>query len=173
MILYRLKINFSYAMSNIIMERNICIEPQYLNNNIHQNLLVKLREVTANECTKKYGYILEILRIYSVLDNQISFANSDIVFTVKFEAKILKPEIGSIFEGEVCMIIKDCLFVDIKKKLKVLVQLGETGYKLDTNDNCMVKGDMKIYQGDLLKVCITGVKYCKQRFNCFGNLVNE
>ena len=160
-------------MSVIIIHRNICIEPQFLNNNIMSNLLIKLREITLNECTKKYGYILEVIRIINVIDNQISSANSDIVFTVKFEAIILKPEVNSIFEGEVCMIIKDCVFLDVKKRLKVLVQLGDLGYKLDNNTNCIVKDNHKISQGDILKVKITGVKYCKQRFNCFGNLVNE
>ena len=54
----------------------------------------KLQELTDNQCTKENGYIININKDIDILDHKIGRANTDNIFTIKFEASILKPKEG-------------------------------------------------------------------------------
>lgn len=155
-----------------IIERRICLEPNFLNSNIMNHLLEKIKESTINECTKENGYIIDVTRIIEVKDNWISAANSDIVFNVVFEAITLKPEIGKQLEGEVCMIFPNGVLLDIQNKLKFLIPLSSLeGYEFNKKRMYYEKGNKKIEKGNHLTVEVAEIKYKKQSFMCFGNLV--
>ena len=62
-------------LSTVIIEKKICLEPQYLYYNLNENLLKKTREVCKDECSKENGYILEVKRIVKIKDNYISNVN--------------------------------------------------------------------------------------------------
>jgi DNA-directed RNA polymerase subunit E'/Rpb7 len=158
----------------VIIERRICLESQFLDSNLIIHLLEKIRSLTEDECTKEFGHILSVIRIIKIKDNIISSSNSDNVFTLVFEAEILKPEIGSIFDGQVCMILSSGIFLDVQNKLKILIPHDQTGlYTLNINGMYYSKGEDTIKQGDTISVLITGIKYTSQNFSCFGSLVSE
>lgn len=158
----------------IIIERRICLEPRFLDQNIMSHLLVKVKNSIEGECTKKYGHILKVIRLVELKDNMISSANSDIVFTVSFEAETLLPTVGGKLTGEVCMILPSGIFLSIQDKLKVLVPQNElNGYVLNQATMSYKKDGNIIKRGDTVSVCITGTRYTKQSFSCFGRLVDE
>ena len=159
---------------NKIIERRVCLEPRFLDQNISIHLLNKIKETIEGECTKEYGHIIKINRLVEIYDNMISSANSDIVFTVLFEAETLKPEIGSNLTGDVCMILPSGIFINVQNKLKVLVPRNElSNYKYNGSNMCYSKNESSIKKGDIISVCITGTRYTKQNFSCFGRLVEE
>lgn len=157
---------------SIILERRICIDHKYLDSNIHSYLLEKIKEVTLNECTKENGYILSIIKIVKIKDSYISNANCDNIFTILFEVENLKPENGKQFEGEVCMIFGGGIFINVKKKQKILIPISNLKnyvfiptLKQFKNEKIIIK------EGDILNVEIIGTKYTKQSFSCFGKLI--
>jgi DNA-directed RNA polymerase subunit E'/Rpb7 len=155
-----------------IITRKVCLEPMYLDSNIQQHLSNKIREITKNECSNENGYILSINKIVEITNNYISSANSDIVFTVKFEANILKPEIGMVMNGCVCMILPRGIFVDVQEKLKVLIpKTSLVNYTLDNAKMCYESETHRICKDDLIDIKIEMVQYSEKTFICIGSLV--
>ena len=161
-------------MTKLIRKR-ICLEPKHLDQNIYDHLLDKIKVQTENECSKEHGYILNIIKITQLVDNKVSPANSDIVCTVEFEAETMKPEIDKIMKGQVCMILATGILLDINNKLKVLVtstSLQNYNFKLDKVQMCYINDEKtKLCIDDYIEVKITGVRYSKQKFSCFGDMV--
>jgi len=159
-------------MDSVIMERRVCVDNDQLNKNIYSHILTKIKENTVNECTKENGYILDIKKLIRIKDNYISNVNCDTIFLVEFLAETLKPEIGKRFDGQVCMVFPGGIFLNIKGKQKVLIPISTLNKYTYDNVNKILKKDEKIIkEGDLIKVEITGTKYSKQSFSCFGNMV--
>ena len=148
-----------------VIERRVYLEPKYLDSNLHSHLLQKLRDSIVGECTKEYGHILSITKITEILSNE------DTVFTLRFEAKTLKPEIGKILEGKVCMIFKDGIFMKIADKQKLLIpSLSLKDYTYDEESCSYTKEKNIITLNSVIKAKITAVKYDKQNFSCVGTL---
>ena len=105
-------------METVIITRRICLEPQFLTTDIHNQLFIKLKELTHNECTKQHGYIMSIEKILNIDNDYISRGNSDLVFIIRFNAHIFKPVEGMQLDGNVCMIVPSGIFVNILTRLK-------------------------------------------------------
>ena len=135
--------------SNIIIQKRICLEPEFLNTNLKKNIFDKLKKTTNNECSKEFGYILNIVKLIKIVDNYVSNASSEIVFEVMFEIETLKPEIDKVFTGEVCMIFGGGIFLNIKNKIKVLIPLTSIkDYKFIQSEKILRKCEDEIKQGD-------------------------
>lgn len=155
-----------------VIKRNVCIQPKYLDKNINTHILKKLQDSTRGECSKKNGHILEVTRIVENYGNRISSANSDIIFDIEFEAKVVKPEQGQIMEGIVCMISKDGIFVQIENVLKILIPPSSLSeYELDPTSSFYSKDEDTIERKDTVKVKISATKYSKKKFSVIGSLV--
>lgn len=155
-----------------IITRRICLESKFLDSNILRHIFNKIVDLTKNECTKEYGYIINIKRIISIDDSCISAASSDNVFTITFEAITIKPEIGSVLEGIVCMIFPNGILLNIEDKMKFLIPLSSLiGYELNKQECFYFNEKRKISKNDRVSVSVMDVKYKNQTFMCFGNLV--
>ena len=73
------------------------------------------------------------------------------------------------------MIFPGGVFLNIKNKLKVLIPSGTlTNYDFNQINNCFINKIHKkkeINVKDELTVIISGSKYSKKNFSCFGNLI--
>lgn len=160
--------------TNLIIEHKICIEPEFLDKNLKVHVFNKLKKNFFNQCNREYGYILGVNKLLRIKDNYIS-SNCEHLFIVEIEIESLKPEIDKIFVGTICMIFSGGIFLIIKDKLKVLIPvISLEEYFFDQNSNSYInKKDKKINMnhGDELKIIISGIRYLKQNFSCFGNLV--
>lgn len=149
-----------------IIERRVYLEPKYLDSKIHEHLLKKLRDTIVGECTKEYGHILTVEKITEIVTNE------DTIFALKFEAITLKPEIGKIVEGKVCMLFKDGIFMKVDNKQKMLIPaLTLQDYEFDEESGTYIKDKTRITIDSVIKAKITAVKYDKQNFSCVGTLV--
>ena len=161
-------------MDYVTLEKRVCIDNDKLNKNIYEHILTKIKESTVNNCTKEHGYILDIKKIINIKDNYISNVNCDTIFLVEFLAETLKPEIGKKFDGQVCMIFPGGIFLNIRDKQKVLIPISTLNKYTYDPINKNFKHDKKIIkEGDTIKVEITGTKYSKQSFSCFGNMIEK
>jgi DNA-directed RNA polymerase subunit E'/Rpb7 len=157
-----------------IIERKIHIEPEFLYSGLNAKLLDNVKKVYENECTKETGYILKINKIVKIKDNYISNVNSSIIFILDIDVDILKPEINAIYTDKVSMIFSGGLFINIMNKIKLLIPISSLSeYRFDQSTKTFVKCKDKsvIKENDEIKIKITGIKYSKKNFNCFGELI--
>jgi DNA-directed RNA polymerase subunit E'/Rpb7 len=155
----------------VLLKRKVIISPEYLDDKLMTNIVKILKDNVSNECSEKDGYIISIGKIKKVMDACITSANSDIVLNVIFDAQNLKPKVGDIFEGNVNMIFDKGIFVFVKSKLKILISFSSLeGYSYDSSKNVFFNDSGVINIGDMIKVKISGVRYDKKNFNCFGTL---
>lgn len=152
----------------------------YLNKNLKLEILNKLKSSIDCDCTEEYGYILRIVekkdinKTINVIDNYISNVNAENIFIVEYEAEVLKPEIDKTFNDKICMIFNGGIFVNVNNKFKILIPISYLkDYEYD-NTNKIFKKDKKTYkEGDSIDVMITGLKYSKKKFSCFGKIIED
>lgn len=152
--------------------KRIVLDNQFLDKDLNRHLLNKLKDIAENDCSKEYGYIIEVKKILEILDNYISNVNSELIFIVLFEAETIKPEINSIYEDEVYLALRGGIFFEVSKKFKVLippVSLRDYVFNSDTKE--YIKGVQKLGKGSRCRLKITGVRYMNKNFDCFGELV--
>jgi DNA-directed RNA polymerase subunit E'/Rpb7 len=156
-----------------IIERKITIEPEFLYSDLKAKLFDTVKNVYENECTQENGYILKVNKIVNIKDNYISNVNSNIIFILDIDVDVLKPDINSIYTDKVSMIFGGGLFINIKNKIKVLIPVSSLiNYKFDASTKTFIKNDKTVVkENDEIKVKITGIKYSKKNFNCFGELI--
>ena len=160
-------------MEKIIIQKHICIEPKFMDSNIMEHIENELKQSCLKECNKDYGYIIKINRIIKIIDNYINM-DSNIVFDIKFEAICLNPKPDKIVSGKVCMVFPDGIFIDVLKKMQILIPKNFlTGFSFNKKTNSFIKEDenISLSEGRQLKVKITASQYNNQRFSIFGNIV--
>lgn len=158
----------------VTLERRIFLEPKYLDNDIMSHIKDKIKREFVGKCTKDDGHILSVNSILEVCNNE------DTIFSVKFDAEVLKPSVGDILEGVVCMIFKDGVFINISQVQKMLIpSIMLPDYTYDDVENKFVKNDVSdqeesiISEGDVVTGKVTAVKYNKQNFSCVGSLISH
>ena len=156
-------------METIILRRQICVKPEYINSMIFEQLLYELKSLCVNECSKDVGYIMNVIKIIKIIDNYINM-DSNVVFDIKFEAEVLVPKNDKVFQGQVCMIFEEGIFVDIMNKMKILIPATSlTDYVF--NKNMFIKGKSVIKENNTVTIKIIAFQYNNQEFNCFGTLI--
>jgi DNA-directed RNA polymerase subunit E'/Rpb7 len=159
-------------MSTEIIEKRIALESKYLNSELYKNIFDKLKNITKDDCTQDYGYILDIINVISIKNHKIGRANGCNIFTVEFEAKTLKPEPGKKLKAKVCMIYNDGIFVIIKDKQKMLIPKNLlSDYDFISNTYVHKETKNTIHIEDEINVMVTACKYNKKSFGCFGSIV--
>ena len=151
------------------IKQKVSIEAKFLNKNINDHLLNKLIKIMIGKCSNEHGYFLNVNRLISVGNNSIMYSNSLIIFDVVYEALTLKPEIGDVISGTVCMVFQHGIFVNVNNKLKVLIpatSLKSYVFK----DNSFTSQDKIITNGIEMCIVIVMIKYEKKEFSCIGDL---
>ena len=144
---------------NATICRQISIKPIDLDENIKNTIVDKLKDtIEKDDCSYENGYILSINKILSYTSNYISNATNMVVFTVVFQANVLNPKIGSVYEGKVISIHSSGFFVEIKNKIKVLIVI------VNNNTESISKKD------DIVKIEITDIRYQNKKISCIGKL---
>ena len=158
-------------MSLVTIDKSICLESKFLDNNFSRHIFNKLKKISEQECSKEYGYIIAVHKIISILNHEIGRANTDNVFVIRFEALTLKPEPGKTLVGKVCMLYKDGIFITIMGKQRMLIPKSYlTKFKFNESDCCYENADRIIRDKDEISAIVVGVQYNKQNFSCFGSL---
>ena len=149
----------------VLIQRRVCIEPRFLDRNIMDHLLHKVSEDVKNECTREHGYILKVLRVTRIISSEGT------VFILEIEAETFRPTGGKRTQGEICMVYKDGIFINILGKQKMLIPTSTLPEHTFLEDQrVFVIGDLRIGVGDTIDVIVTAAKYANGNFSCFGSL---
>lgn len=158
-------------MSRITIDKKIFVEPKYLDSKILSHIYKMLQEQMVGKCDQNYGYILKVYESINILGNSVASASPGAFFNVRFDIKILKPKIGCLYEGVVCMIFPEGIFVEVSNKMKILIRIDKmNGFKYNKNKNIFKKNEQTISKDDTVEIIIDMIKFEKQNFNCIGSL---
>jgi DNA-directed RNA polymerase subunit E'/Rpb7 len=145
------------------IQKRIYLEPKYLTQNIEKHLANKVMNITQNECTKEYGYIIDVKSITNYENVE------DTIFIVDFVAETFKPVVGAVVSGSVFMVYKDGIFITVENKQKILIPaITMKSYKFDATKKEYTNGSVVIREGTIINAKITAVKYTKNGFSCCG-----
>lgn len=164
-----------YTETTVEIHRRVCLEPQYLDSNVLTHLLDTVKRSTVRECTAEYGYILDVTRIVRVLNNRIASANSDIVFSLVFEAKTFHPSVNDNVQGTVCKVVPQGFMVKVHGKNIIFVPLmllpRDSTYH-DTPHSHIVNGETCVnYEADKdITVSITSARYVDHKYQYLAKL---
>ena len=158
----------------VIITRRVTLESRYLDRDIMDHLLNKLRRLTKGECTKEYGHILDVKRVVKIVKHWISSGDSTNVFILKFEANIFRPRKGLEITGIVHAIYIQGIFIRVTGGQMLLVPAPTlTDYTFVEEDSAYVNDcGYEIVAGDEVEIVITDTEFKnqKQTFNCIGSL---
>lgn len=157
-------------MGIITLERRFCMESKFLSQNLEKHLYEKIETNITNECTKEHGHFIKLVKINGIKDNYIS-SNCENIFIVSFDIENLKPEVGNVYKGDVCMIYSGGMMINIENILKVFIPVSTLkDYEFIQLSNSFSSKKRKIIQGDIITIELSGVKYSKKKFSCFGKI---
>lgn len=146
--------------------KKVYLEPQYLDSDLKETLLKKVRSVYVKDCFKQIGYISEINTIEEILDNDISSCNSKICFTLKLNIVALKPILNQTIDGTVAMFFKNGILIIVCNCLKILIPSNSIEGDYDHINNRF--GPYTL--GQILRVKIVNIKYDNKNYCCIGHL---
>ena len=153
----------------VILEKNIDIEPRYLDNNLFATIEEQFQKGPA--CTMKDGYI-KSKKILSISSNVISKIHNKISFTITYMAETIKPEKG--------MKIDSCIINNIfpsgilleYEKIKIFIPVSnivKNGYNI--NKNILEKQNTEsIKIGDKINIVIQDIRFENKNFICVASM---
>jgi len=150
------------------IKQKVSIEAKYLDSDVKNHILDKLKKMMEGKCTLDNGYIINVRRIIDLGDNTIGCANSLVIFNVTYEVDIIRPEIGQKLSGAVCMVFNHGIFVDVSGKMKVLIPATSM---LSHVYNQTTNSFGSISKGVDVSIEIVMIKYEKKQFSCIGKLL--
>ena len=140
---------------------------QHLNEGVSKHLLGK--------CSRDHGYILDIVKINKILDQQIMRLDGNVRFQVEVEALSLLPKVGDTTEAVVEMIFPHGIFCCFKKLRMMLPLTKCNGYHLrqDFSMISLVHPTTKhvIRKGDTIHVVIEDVRFENDLYSCIVSLM--
>jgi DNA-directed RNA polymerase subunit E'/Rpb7 len=174
----------------------IILKPSELGN-IKNCITNKLQEKIYT-CSREDGYIIDIFNITSYNQNIISRTTSNCLFNVKYNAKVLKPEIGHIYSGIVNTIFPTGIFAEYEN-IKIFIPASELltiGWIYTINNNtksilsiiglsCNSDTDIIessfvnetsediILVGSSIQIKINMVKYDDGHYKCIGTIFSH
>lgn len=156
-------------MDQTIITNEIEITPDKLDCNIKDHIIEQIKGKIGT-CSKKHGYILDIVEIKNIVNKSISNTSSNIVFKVDYNAKILKPDIDKVVKCKVNMIFTQGIFAGINKMNILIPEDQLINYTFNHKDNTYYNGKKVIKKGDEIDIVIKNVKYMKKQYSCIGVL---
>jgi len=159
-------------METIKLRRKFCMKPNLFDTNLETHLFNKINNVLTGFCTKSYGYVISINPEFNIIDNEVS-ANGSILFDVEFTANTLKPKVGQVLEGKVCMIFNNGIFVEVEGKMKVLIPSNRIeNMSFNQTSETFDNENTSIHLGDVIKLQIYQLRYHKRGFKIIGILID-
>lgn len=158
-------------MQCVNIEKRVCLNSKYLTTNIMKHLLDKISESSLDNCSKEYGYILNIKKINNIISHEIGRANTDNIFNINFEVEIFKPEKDLEVVGTICMMFKDGIFIDIFNKQKMLIPVSTLSNYTFDNNIYSDKNGKQLNINDNINAIITAVMFTNKKYSCFGRIV--
>lgn len=164
----------------VTIRKQIQTSPSVLTTSVNSVVKTLVQDSDMGTCSKLHGYILEVNEV-NVISCSVSESNSFLNFDIDYTATTLKPKIGSIYTGRVCLVFEMGILVNVAEIMKVLIptssnthfsfdsDLNRIEYKRSTVEDGS-DGSLIIENGDLLRIRITGIQFNESTisFNCYG-----
>lgn len=161
----------------LTIRKNIQTSPSVLTSDLKVIITALVQELDMGNCSKLHGYILDVDEV-NIVSCTVSESNSLLNFNINYTATTLKPKIGSLYSGRVCLIFAMGILVNVAEIMKVLIPTSSDAHFIFDSDLNRIKyknnnTDVIIENGDLLRIRITGIQFNESTisFNCYGVLV--
>lgn len=154
-------------METFTFQENISIEPCYLNDNIYQFIEEKISQKYLNVCNKRWGYITNVSKV-EIIENIIDRVSYNIIFKVKITAEKFSPKEGSIVDATIHMVFQHGIICRFNDMSVLISNKSIPDFKFEKD---LVKSGRKSYKkDDIIKVCLTKVKYENHKYSAVGKL---
>lgn len=109
----------------VTIKEKISLDSRYIDSNIKNHILMNLKREKERTCTKKYGFINQILEDVKIIDSDISMADSCNIFVVEYSAKTFKPVVGKKYTSSKTLFCQDTrILMDIDNLFQTLIING-------------------------------------------------
>lgn len=154
--------------------KNIFLPPHFLTKDLKLNILIQLKKQFEEAANKEDGFITNIDPHFSIENNFISTSSSDTaIFRIRFKADVLKPEVGSVYQGRVIVVNELGIILSVSsEKMNILIPSRRLdGLTFNRVEHCfegVFKGQPRIVkEQDILETEIISVRFDK-KFTCIG-----
>ena len=153
----------------IRITEKINIECKYLCPEYEKHVLEKIRKKFEGKSSKDYGFISTINPDIKV-ENVIITPNNNIKCTVTFTVGSIKPQVGDVHTGTVCLVNAHGILVDIPGNFKIFIPCRKTNGYIYAN-NSFHKETSHIKKETEIELILRTVDYNGNKFMCIGELL--
>lgn len=152
-----------------------CLAPEFFDANYKTHLLRSIRERYENKSFKEFGYILEILGIHQILNEEIMSMVPNVFFMVEVDARLYRPQVGDHLEVRVEKIFHHGVFI-MEDKVRILIPIALCAlYEVQKDFSSFyllhTKTQKTFRKGDALTVELVEVRFEKDGFSCIASIV--
>ena len=152
-----------------------CLAPEHFDAKYKTHLLRSIRERYENKSFKEFGYILEIIGIHKIMNEEIMSMVPNVFFMVMVDAKLYRPQLGDQLEVKIDKIFHHGIFI-MEDKVRILIPIAlcarhevqkdfTSFYLVDTKTQKSFRKD------DSLTVELVEVRFEKDGFSCIASIV--
>jgi hypothetical protein len=121
------------------------------------SLLEHFQQKMRWTCTKKYGFILDVLRIVQIKSRKISIYNGNIIIECIIEVDQLYPKVGQTSNGTVKQIFPQGIITIVKDCMKVFIPC-------DTRS-------ISFKPEQIVNFKVVQTRFQKGKYDCIGQLL--
>lgn len=152
-----------------------CLTPEFFDANYKTHLLRAIRERYENKSFKEFGYILEILGIHKIINEEIMSMVPNVFFMVEVDARLYRPQVGDHLDVKIDKIFHHGIFI-MEDKVRILIPIAlcakhevqkdfSSFFLLNTETQKTFRKD------DSLTVELVEVRFEKDGFSCIASIV--
>lgn len=139
------------------------------------NLMNKINKTMAGRCTHEHGFIVKILRIHRIIDQQITRIDGNVRFYLDVHLVALRPEISKVIDATVEMIFPNGIFCHYRMMRMMLPFSMCPGFSIrhEFSMICMTNPStgQTIRKNDVIRVRIEDVRFENNLYSCIVSLL--
>lgn len=158
----------------VSIKETIPIDSQCIDSNIKNNILKQLKKIKEQTCSKKYGFINHIFEDFTIIDSEISMADSSNLFTIEYNAKTFKPMVGHKYTSNKTLFSQDTrILMDVENLFQTLIINGivDNNFYVFETCNCKINIDPNVVQ-QISNLLLRAVEFKDGKYVTIGEHVH-
>lgn len=151
--------SFLQIMNRSVIPKTIEFIPNLNSRNVDRRIILsEFKRNVENSCCQKYGFILEVIEVKSILSNKLSMYNGKLILNCLIEIEHLLPQPKATVIGVIQQKFPQGLIVLVKNCMKSFIP-------------CMESALSNLEVGDEIEFEISQIRFQKGKYDCIGDLV--
>lgn len=158
-----------------VIRTSCLLLPDEITSEWKKNLMDKINKTMAGRCTYEHGYIIKIMSIHRIIDQQITRIDGNLRFYLDVRLVALRPEISKVIDATVEMIFPNGIFCHYRMMRMMLPFSMCPGFSIRHEFSMICATNpstvQTIRKNDIIRVRIEDIRFENNLYSCIVSLL--